>query len=137
MDALLGSGQLTAMLGVLVGILAVLSPVLIVLIVLHYRHRRAVEVLGTVRRLAEKGLPVPAELLPSNRPAQRVDARSHLSLALSTFGAGLGLMVFFYASDFLRFLWGVGALVAIVGLAQLAAFWLTRKLPNGDAGDEG
>jgi hypothetical protein len=137
MDALIGSGQLTAVLGVLVGIVAVLSPVLIVLIVLHYRHRKSVEVLATVRQLAEKGVPVPVELLQPREPGRRSGLRSDLSTALSTLGAGIGLMVFFYASGFLSFLWGVGALVAIVGAAQLVALWLTRKLPRGDAGHEG
>jgi hypothetical protein len=136
MDSLIGSGQLTAVLGVLVGIVAVLSPVLIVAIVLYFRHRKSVEVLATVRQLAEKGLPVPVELLQSSTRSRRVDARSELSAALSTLAAGIGLMVFFYVSEFMRFLWGVGALVAIVGVAQLIALWLTRKLPRGDAGAE-
>jgi hypothetical protein len=135
MDTLIGSGQLPAMLGVLVGIFAVLSPVLIVWVVLHFRHRKSVEVLTTVRQLAEKGLPVPVELLRSS--GRRADPRADLSAALSTLAAGIGLTIFFYASNFMRFLWGVGALVALVGIAQLIALWLTRKLPRDDAGREG
>ena len=139
MDSLIGSGQLTAMLGVFVGILSVLMPVAIVGLVLHYRHRRSVEVLATVRHLAEKGLPVPAELLqPTGRDGRSSpSAGSDLKAALSTLGAGIGLMVFFYVSIFMRFLWGVGALVAIIGVAQLVALWLTRRLPPDDAGRVG
>jgi hypothetical protein len=135
MDSLIG--QLPALLGVMVAVCAVLMPVAIVGVVLYYRHRRSVEVLATVRHLAEKGLPVPAGLLhPDDREQRRSDPRSDLKAALSMLGAGIGLIVFFYVSDFMRFLWGVGALVAIVGVAQLIALWLTRKLPHDDAGHD-
>lgn len=135
MDSLIG--QLPALLGVMVAVCAVLMPVALVGVVLHYRHRRSVEVLATVRQLAEKGLPVPAGLLQADdRGARRVDLRADLKAALSTVGAGIGLMVFFYVSVFLRFLWGVGAMVAIIGIAQLIALWLTRKLPHDDAGHD-
>jgi len=136
MEAFIGSGQLTAILGVMVAIFSVLMPVAIVFVVLHFRQRRATEVLATVRHLAEKGLPVPTELLrPTNKAERRAnDPRSMLIGSLSTLGAGVGLMIFFYSSGFLRFLWGIGALVAIVGIAQLIGQWLMRKQPYDDVG---
>jgi hypothetical protein len=135
MDTLIG--QLPALLGILVGVCAVLMPVAVVGIVLYYRHRRSVEVPATVRHLAEKGLPVPAGLLQADdRGSRRSDHGADLKAAMSTLGAGIGLMVFFYVSGFMSFLWGVGALVAIVGVAQLIALWLTRKLPHDDAGHD-
>ena len=130
MDSLIGSGQLPAVLGILVAIVSVWMPPAIVLVVLHYRHRRSVEVLATVRHLADKGLPVPAELLQAPAPERRrAGPRSDLKAALSLLGAGIGLIVFFYTSG-LRSFWGIGALVAIVGVAQLVALWLARKLPH-------
>ena len=135
METLIGSGQLVPMLGVLVAIFGVMMPVAIVFVVLYYRHRRATEVLATVRHLAEKGLPVPAELLRSSEGERRgSDPRSMLLTSLSTLGAGIGLMIFFYTWTPMRFLWGIGALVAIVGIAQLIGLWLTRKQPYDDAG---
>jgi Domain of unknown function (DUF6249) len=135
MESLIESGQLRELLGILVAICAVLMPVAIVFIVLNFRHRRSVETLATVRYLADKGLPVPAELLrPGKGERAASDPRSMLTTSLSTLGAGIGLMVFFYTWTPMRFLWGVGALVAIVGLAQLIGWWLTRKQAPVDAG---
>ena len=135
MQSLIESGELQQVLGVLIGLCAVLMPVAIVFIVLHFRHRRSVETLATVRYLADKGMPVPAGLLRSgkdDRPAS--DPRSMLLTALSTLGAGVGLMIFFYTWTPMRFLWGIGALVAIIGVAQLIGLWLTRKPTPDDAG---
>ena len=135
MQSLIESGELQSVLGVMVGLCAVLMPVAIVFIVLHFRHRRAAETLATVRYLADKGMPVPADLLRSgkdDRPAS--DPRSMLLTSLSTLGAGVGLMIFFYTWTPMRFLWGIGALVAIIGVAQLIGLWLTRKPAPDDAG---
>lgn len=135
MQTLIESGELRQVLGVLVGLCAVLMPVAIVFIVLHFRHRRSTETLATVRHLADKGLPVPADLLgPGNGDRPASDPRSMLITSLSTLGAGIGLMIFFYTWTPMRFLWGVGALVAIIGVAQLIGLWLTRKQAPDDAG---
>ncbi|MEO8524531.1 MAG: DUF6249 domain-containing protein [Caldimonas sp.] len=136
MQSLIESGGLQEVMGVLVGLCAVLMPVAIVFIVLHFRHRRSAETLATVRYLADKGLPVPADLLRDGkreRPAS--DQRAMLINALSMLGAGLGLMVFFYIWTAMRFLWGVGSLFAIIGVAQLIGLWLTRKQAPDDAGN--
>jgi hypothetical protein len=139
MQSLIESGELQQVLGVLVGLCAVLMPVAIVFIVLHFRHRRSTETLATVRYLADKGLPVPADLLRAgkdDRPAS--DSLSMLITSLSTLGAGIGLMIFFYTWTPMRFLWGIGALVAIIGVAQLIGLWLTRKqAPDGAGVDAG
>lgn len=136
MQSLIESGELQQVLGVLIGLCAVLMPVAIVFIVLHFRHRRSVETLATVRHLADKGMPVPADLLRSGKDDRAAsDPRSMLLTSLSTLGAGVGLMVFFYTWTPMRFLWGIGALVAIVGVAQLLGLWLTRKPAPDDAGN--
>ena len=135
MQSLIESGQLEQLMGVFIGICAVLMPVAIVFVVLYFRHRRSVEMLATVRYLADKGLPVPAELLPQSSDARRCsDSRSSLVSASAYVGAGISLMIFFYAWTPMRFLWGVGALFALVGLAQMIALWLTRKSALDNAG---
>jgi hypothetical protein len=137
METLIGSGQLVAVLGVLVAICSVMMPVAVVFVVLHFRHRHAAETLATVRELADKGVPIPPGLLrPSERDRRRFDPRSTLMAGVTTLGAGIGLMIFFYTSGLLRWLWGVGALVAIVGIAQLIVLWLVRKMPNDDVGND-
>lgn len=135
MQSLIESGGLPQVLGVLIGLCSVLMPVAIVFIVLYFRHRRSIETLATVRYLADKGLPVPADLLRDGKGARAgSDPRSMLVTSLSTLGAGIGLMIFFYTWTPMRFLWGVGALVAIIGAAQLIGLWLTRKQAPDDAG---
>ncbi|MEP7300565.1 MAG: DUF6249 domain-containing protein [Caldimonas sp.] len=135
MEWLIESGHLQQLLGVLVAICAVLLPAAIVFIVLHFRQRRASETLETVRYLADKGLPVPAELFPAVRGASKAfDPRALTFTALSLLGAGVGLMIFFYTWELMRFLWGVGALVATIGLAQLLGLWLTRRRATDDVG---
>ncbi len=119
MQTLIESGELRQVLGVLVGLCAVLMPVAIVFIVLHFRHRRSTETLATVRYLADKGLPVPVDLLRAgkgDRPGS--DPRSMLITSLSTLGAGIGLMIFFYT-------WTPSAWPAV--LAPAAALAAVRR----------
>ena len=128
MNSLIDSGQLVASLGIVVAIVAILMPVAIVWIVLHFKHRRASEKLEIARQLAEKGLPVPVQLLHDAADAPATpNPGAELKAALTTLAAGLGLMTFFYVTVVIRFLWGVGALVAIVGLAQLLAYWISQR----------
>ena len=57
---------LTAIMGMLVSFAL---PILLVAIILYYKHRRARLAHETIARLAEKGLPVPPELLDPPRRA--------------------------------------------------------------------
>ena len=135
MEGSFSSADLPMILGPMVPIFGVIGIVLVVLIVMHYRHKRAETLQETVRHLADKGQPIPAELFhaPGSADEPRSE-RATLMTVLSTVGAGLGLIVFSYISG-LRILLGIGALVTIVGVAQLIAMWLTRKSsPPDDAG---
>ena len=62
-------------------------PVLLVAIILYYKHRRQQVTHDTIMKLAEKGLPVPPELLapPVPRKAYRSGLRGGLLLV------GLGI----------------------------------------------
>jgi hypothetical protein len=106
----------------LIPVVAILMPVLIVFIALYFKHQRQLQVLETVRYLADKGLPVPKDLL--DPPARQKG--SPLSVALTTIGVGVGLIIFFRVMD-MGGLWGIGALTVCIGAAQLLAFLLERK----------
>lgn len=93
-------------------------------IVLQARQQRIERVLETIRHLTERGLPVPPNLieLTEDRPSRQ----SPLFGAMSTLGAGVGLMLMFWMLG-MRFLVGVGAMVACIGVAQLIALWLDGR----------
>jgi hypothetical protein len=113
--------------GLLVPLGGMVSLIAIIVLVLDYRHRRAQQLHDTVTRLAEKGLPVPPELLTPPVP------KSRLRGALTLIGLGVGLIALFIAQgDYSN--WGVGAVPLAIGLAQLVAWKLenpqTAKPPG-------
>jgi len=127
-------------LGVMIPIVAILMPVAIVFIALYFRHQRQVSLHETIKHLADKGMPVPKDLLDPPGQHWNVDAggrprRSPLFGAMTVFGVGIGLMIFFYAMG-LGGLWGVGALVATIGVAQLIALALERRAPSARRSDQ-
>ena len=112
--------------GVLVPLFGMLFVIGVVLVVMEYRHRRYRQLHETITRLAEKGLPLPKELLsPSSSP------KSRLFGSLTLIGLGVGLMIFFGAQGGDD--WGIGAIPLAVGLAQLLAWKLER--PEAGAAD--
>lgn len=121
-----------ANLAMIVPIVAVLTPVLIILVVMHYRYRNMSRLHDTVLGLAEKGIPIPPELLvPPSRP--KTDLR--LYIALTLIGFGIGLIVFFLSS---HGEWGLGAIPLAVGVAQMIAWWVERreiKAPQNTSGN--
>ncbi len=121
--------NLIQLMPLIIPVVAILMPVAIVFIALYFKHQRELRLFETLRYLADKGQPIPRELLdPPVRPGSGFRV-SRLSAALSTVGAGIGLIIFFRAMG-MHSLWGIGALVASVGAAQLLAVWLERKRPQ-------
>jgi hypothetical protein len=108
--------------GLLVPLGGMVSLIAIIVLVLDFRHRRTQQLHETVTRLAEKGLPVPPELLSPPLP------KSRLRGALTLVGLGLGLIALFIAQGDSSN-WGVGAVPLAIGLAQLVAW----KLENGQS----
>ena len=125
----------SGLLGLVIPIVAIMMPVAIVFIALYFRHQRQVSLHETIKHLADKGMPVPKDLLDPPVPSLHSDAvgghqrRSPLFGAMTVFGVGVGLMVFFYAMG-MGGLWGVGALVATIGVAQLIALAIERRSPS-------
>ena len=96
-------------------------PLLLVAIILYYKHRRAKIMHETIARLAEKGMPVPPELLdpPS---ARREDPGLRAGLIL--IGLGLGLAIFFRE---VGAPWSIGFIPGLMGVAFLLAWFIERR----------
>jgi hypothetical protein len=94
-------------------------PLLLVGLVLYYRHRKDRLVHETIARLAEKGLPVPPELL---QPRSRAQAGLRAGLVL--IAMGLALAIFFWG-------WGpgpaIGLIPGLMGLALLIAWKIENR----------
>jgi hypothetical protein len=102
----------------LVAIVAMLAgfglPLLLVAIFLFYQHRKAQMVHETITKLAEKGLPVPPELL---EPPRRGQAGLRGGLVLVALGIALS---FFFAGWGPG--WSIGLIPGLMGVALLIAW---------------
>ncbi|HJU39195.1 MAG TPA: DUF6249 domain-containing protein [Tahibacter sp.] len=105
------------------------APVLLAVIVLRYRYRQTQARYQTLLQLADKGVPLPPELL-----AEPDLAYSERRRALVLIGGGLGLMAMFLALPGaldnglgVRSLWGIGLLPLMTGFGYLASWWLNRR----------
>ena len=97
-------------------------PLALVAIILYYKHRKALLTHETISRLAERGLPVPPELL---EPPRRGQASLRGGLVLVALGVALG---FFFAGWGPG--WSIGLIPGSMGLALLAA-WKVESRPRG------
>lgn len=119
MEAEVLKHTLVPIVAILTGLIAILMPVAIVWVVLHFRHQRQQAAFETVRRLAEQGLPVPPQLLDPPAPKDS-SGDTALFRAFTLLGVGVGLAIMFYLLN-LAYLSGIGALLVCIGLAQLIA----------------
>jgi hypothetical protein len=120
--------KLTGLLIPLVAILgALLLPVGIVYMALHFRQRQREKLYETVKHFADRGMPVPAELLDPPRREQAVYGTLRFR-AFTLIGVGVGLALMFWGLD-LNFLLGVGGLLVCIGVAQLIALKLEAGEP--------
>lgn len=101
-------------------------PALVVALVLHYRHKRQQLLHETVQHLADRGLPIPPELLD---PPRRVPQHSRQFAAITLLGVAAGLALMFHMLELPR-LMGLGVLLACIGGAQLIALRLERPRPG-------
>jgi hypothetical protein len=113
------SVALVAILALLVGFAL---PLVLVGMILYYKHRRALLAHETISRLAEKGLPVPPELL---EPPRRGQASLRGGLVLLALGLALGLFFAGWGPG-----WSIGLIPGAMGLALLAA-WKIESRPPG------
>jgi len=94
-------------------------PVLLVAIILYYKHRKQRLTHETIARLAEKGLPVPPELL-------RPPGRSYAGLrgGMMLVGLGIALAIFF---EQVHGPWSIGLIPGMIGLALILAWAIESR----------
>src|SRR5215207_5482331 len=89
-------------------------PLLLVALVLYYRHRKEQLTHETIARLVEKGLPVPPELVD---PPRRAQAGLRAGLVLVALGIALALFFQDRGPG-----WSIGLIPGLMGVALLIAW---------------
>jgi len=95
-------------------------PVLLVAIILWFKHRKLRMTHETIARLAEKGLPVPPELLSPPAGRSSVALRGGLVLV----ALGIALSAFFLQ---LGGPWSIGLIPGLMGAALVIAWAIERR----------
>lgn len=107
----------------IVGMLAGFGlPLLLVAIVLYYKHRKVQMNLETITRLAEKGLPVPPELM---EPPRQGNAGLRGGLVLVALGIALSVFFAGWGPG-----WSIGLIPGLMGVALLVAWKIESKSPG-------
>ena len=94
-------------------------PLVLVAVILFYKHRRQRMIHETIARLAERGLPVPPELL---NPPRR--GHSGLRGGMVLIGLGIGLGVFMHE---MQGSWSIGLIPGLMGVALLVAWAIEMR----------
>jgi hypothetical protein len=89
-------------------------PLILVAIILYYKHRRMRMMHETIARLAEKGLPVPPQFLD---PPRRVHSGLRGGMVLVALGIGLAVFM-----DETHGSWSIGLIPGLMGLALIIAW---------------
>jgi hypothetical protein len=122
--------QLSHIFPMLIPIVGMLIPIIAIVMGIAAKMQREKLRHDTLRAFAERGQPVPPELLdPSFTPEFRLrrGRRTGLQMGAVNIGAGLGLMLMFYMMDPAGWLWSIGAIPLFVGIATLIATAVERK----------
>ena len=96
-------------------------PLALVATILDYKRRRMRMIHETIGRLAEKGLPVPPELL---EPPRRSHSGLRGGLVLIALGLAIGI---FFAQTGVP--WSIGLIPGLMGVALLLAWAIERRQP--------
>ena len=98
-------------------------PLLLVAIILYYKHRKQRMTHDTIVKLVEKGLPVPHELLEPP-PAPRKAYSSGLRGGLVLVGLGIALGIFLQE---VGGPWSIGLIPGLMGAALLIAWKIETR----------
>lgn len=105
------------------------APVLIVAFIMYFGFSKSRMQHRTIRMLAEKGQPIPAEILAPPTPAvrQRSDMRRGIVLVM----IGVGIMICFGAwSEWEGGSWALGVIPFVIGLGYLLVWKLEGAKKN-------
>ena len=105
------------------------APVLIVAFIMYFGFSKSRMQHRTIRMLAEKGQPIPADLLAPPTPAirQRSDMRRGIVLVM----VGIALMICFGAwNDWEGGAWAIGVIPFVIGLGYLLVWKLEGDKKN-------
>jgi len=121
--------------GLLIPLAGIALPIVVIVIVLQFRERQRQQLYETVRHYADRGMPVPRELI---EPPRRSALNTPRYGAFTLIGLGVGLALMFWSLE-LPSLMGIGGLLVCVGVAQLVALALdardaSKSLAARDAG---
>jgi hypothetical protein len=97
-------------------------PLVLVAIVLYYKHRKVQMNHETITRLVEKGLPVPLELM---EPPRQGNAGLRGGLVLVALGIALSVFFAGWGPG-----WSIGLIPGLMGVALLVA-WKIETKPKG------
>ena len=100
-------------------------PVLLVAIILWFKHRKQRMIHDTIARLAEKGLPVPPELLTPAPPNRTAGLRGGLVLI------GLGIALAIVLAE-VGAPWSIGLIPGLMGIALLIS-WAIEQFMAGES----
>jgi hypothetical protein len=107
----------TKLAGLLIPLTGIVFPIIVLYVVLQFRERQRQQLYDTVKHYADRGMPVPRELLDPPRRAQLNTPRYG---AFTAIGLGVGLALMFWSME-LESLTGIGGLLVCIGVAQLIA----------------
>lgn len=116
--------SMTGLIAIVSVILAFATPVIIVIAILVHKARRTQRIHQTVVALAEKGLPVPADLFIDRPPP---DQTSTLHKGVILIAVGLGLTIFFLSMSERHAPWGVGVIPFLIGVGYLIVWRLEGR----------
>ena len=94
-------------------------PLCLVAVILYYKHRKALLTHETISRLAEKGLPVPPELL---EPPRRGHAGLRGGLVLGALGIATSFFVAGWGPG-----WSIGLIPGLMGVALLISWKIESR----------
>lgn len=118
----------------LVPIVALMIPIVAIVMGIQSKMRREQLLHETLRQLADKGQPLPPELMAqlTGEPVDRAEAHrramtTSLQVGAVNFAAGLGLSLMFYLMKPGSWLWAIGCLPGFIGLALMAVWWFDAR----------
>ncbi|AIY43359.1 hypothetical protein LT85_4201 [Collimonas arenae] len=123
----------------LIPIVALFIPIVAIVMGVLARMRRAELMHETVRQLVAQGRDIPPQLLDGSLLADRAisgnggwrNTNGQLIFGAVNVGAGLGVMIMFYAMRPDMWLWAIGCIPLFIGVALLVARKMESKpAPN-------